>query len=95
MPCDLNCGPLLFSTKDGIIAVAKLNYAFFNVFFDILKWEVARLIWIGFYKNNDNDKCFIGQLPKAIITNYIFELLGNVLSSLKKTSLGRPFVEIK
>ena len=38
-------------------------------YFDNLhvEWNQLRLFWIGFYKNTDNDKCFIAKLPKDIV----------------------------
>ena len=36
--------------------------------FDVrLNWKFERIIWIAFYKNNENDKCLIDQLPKDIV----------------------------
>ena len=30
-------------------------------------WNVVRLIWIAYYKNELNDKCHFDQLPKDIV----------------------------
>ena len=32
-----------------------------------LEWRKERIIWIGFYNNDDNEKCLIGLLPKDIV----------------------------
>ena len=32
-----------------------------------MRWDVARLLWIAHLKNNNNDECFLGKLPKDII----------------------------
>ena len=34
-------------------------------------WKRERLIWIAFEKNNDNDECLFGLLPKDIILEII------------------------
>ena len=31
------------------------------------KWQIERLIWIGYEKNSDNDKCLIAKLPKDLV----------------------------
>ena len=36
-----------------------------------LKWEIARLLWIGYLKNNDNPKCLLPKLPKDIIIHIL------------------------
>ena len=41
-----------------------------------LKWEIIRLIWIAFEKN-DSEQCYLSQLPKDLIV-YIISFLGNV-----------------
>ena len=32
-----------------------------------LKWEIHRLLWIGYQKNVDNNKCYFAKLPKDVI----------------------------
>ena len=35
-------------------------------------WNIARVIWIAFYKNEDNTKCdFWPNLPKVIVTEIL------------------------
>ena len=41
-----------------------------------LQWEKERIIWIGFYNNDDNEKCLIRLLPKDIVFS-ILQFLGN------------------
>lgn len=36
-----------------------------------LSWEIHRLLWIGYYKNQDNDNCIFSQLSKDIIKKII------------------------
>ena len=31
------------------------------------KWKIERIIWIGYEKNIDNDKCLIAKLPKDLV----------------------------
>lgn len=44
---------------------------FGNVSFEIsyqkIEWEVERLVWIGYLKNDDNDDCFVSQLSKDLV----------------------------
>jgi len=37
--------------------------------YPIMQWECQRIIWIGFYKNQGNEKCMFGSLIKDIIKN--------------------------
>ena len=32
-----------------------------------VSWDQLRIFWIGYYKNSENDKCFVDCLPKDII----------------------------
>ena len=32
-----------------------------------IKWQIERIIWIGFLKNENNDECLIPQLPKSVV----------------------------
>ena len=53
------------------------NYYSFNILLCGFKWEIIRIIWIGFYKNdNNNDKCFIATLSKDLI-KHIIKFIGN------------------
>ena len=31
------------------------------------EWNMERLLWIGFYKNNNNEYCFVRKFPKVIV----------------------------
>lgn len=31
------------------------------------RWNEIRLLWIAFFKNRNNDKCYISKIPKEII----------------------------
>lgn len=31
------------------------------------QWEIERIIWIGYEKNIDNNKCYISKLPKVLV----------------------------
>lgn len=50
-----------------------------------LKWDTVRIIWIGFYKNDNNDSCFVDRLPKDIVLN-IFHFL--ILDKEKNTGIN-------
>ena len=52
------------------------SYGYFNIISHCLKWKIARLIWIAFYKNKENQDCLMQILPKDII-HHIFQFLTN------------------
>ena len=35
------------------------------------QWNVERMIWIGYNKNNDNQQCFLPSLPKDVIRSIL------------------------
>ena len=40
----------------------------FQIHYSQIQWKCERVIWIGFHKNiNNNNKCFVANLPKDII----------------------------
>ena len=49
----------------------------FDIFVYYVEWSVTRIVWIGFYHNVDNDKCYIDRLPKDVV-KYILSLLGRI-----------------
>lgn len=70
----------IIKTRNGwyrtIIVLHGKDSFCFNVFSNFVEWKYARLLWIGFYKNDSNNACFIDSLPKDVI-NYIVAFLGN------------------
>ena len=50
------------------------------------KWKVVRLIWIGFYKNDDNKMCLIGKIPKDVI-QHLLCFLGTIFSTELTTGI--------
>ena len=62
------------------------HYCLFNVYAHYVEARIERIIWIGFYKNANNDKCFIKNLPKDLIS-YILFLLGKQL-------MVKPYIKI-
>lgn len=52
--------------------VLQYNYAFvFDIYIDRVEWNIERLMWIGFYKNEKNDACLLHKLPKDLITHIV------------------------
>ena len=47
-----------------------------NVIQNYISWYQERMIWLAFYKNIQNEKCFINELPKDII-KYILVFFGD------------------
>ena len=71
----------------SFLVVQEHNYCKFTIYRHYLKPTIERQIWIGFYKNDDNNKCFIKKLPKDVII-YIFSFVG------KKKLLMPPCIAI-
>ena len=44
---------------------------------NILQWRAARVVWIGYYKNEKNSNCLINSLPKDLI-NHILRFVGDL-----------------
>ena len=79
--------------KKSIIVLQGVNKHFiFDVYIHYIEWNVERIVWIGFYKNNENNQCFIHQLPKDLI-NYVFKFLGKISAS-NNNHFSRPFIKI-
>ena len=38
-------------------------------------WSIQRVIWIGYYKNQQNDSCFLAKMPKDVINLIILQFL--------------------
>lgn len=62
----------------NVIAMQGRRYCVFKIYFDYLTWDVARLLWIAFNKNGDNEKCLFDLLPK--------DLLKLILTFLRKVN---------
>ena len=61
-----------------IIVMQQTNCKYLNIFTHCIEWKIARIIWIGFYKNDKNDDCFIPILGKDIV-HFILKFLGYTL----------------
>ena len=55
----------------SIIVMQKYNYYSFNVLLHRISWKILCLIWIGFYKNENNKKCYLYLLSKDLILHII------------------------
>ena len=69
-----------------LLILQNKSYCILNIYVHYIEARIERIIWIGFYKNNDNNKCLIQTLPKDIII-YILYLLG-------KQSMTTPYIKI-
>lgn len=74
-------------TNQSMIVLQRRKHFIFDIHVDYVEWNVARIIWIAFYKNRHNSNCFIGQLPKDLIKS-ILDLVGAVNGQMT------PFVKI-
>ena len=75
----------------SIVVLQKKQHFVFDVYVHSIEWDIARIIWIGFYKNSENDKCFIHQLPKELL-KCILGLLGKT-TGLKNANRA-PYIKI-
>ena len=83
-------------SKKSIIVLQGVDKHFiFDVYIHYIEWDVERIIWIGFYKNNKNNQCFMDQLPKDLI-KHILKFLGkiSVSNNSDNNQARRPFVKI-
>ena len=72
---------------EKLVILHGKNYFDLNIYIHYLEEKIERIIWIGFYKNNENNKCLIKTLPKDLII-YILDLLG-------KQSMKNPYIKIR
>ena len=61
--------------NQNIIVLHKYDCFVFDFCLHYLSWEVARIVWIGFEKNVNNDKCLLNLLSKDLI-KHVLSLLG-------------------
>ena len=71
---------------EKLLILHDTNYFYLNIYVDYIESKIERIIWIGFYKNKENNKCLIKTLPKDLI-NYVLYLLG-------KQSMIAPYIKI-
>ena len=71
---------------EKLLILHEKNYFYLNIYINYIESFIERIIWIGFYKNNENNKCLIKTLPKDLII-YILYLLG-------KKSMISPYIKI-
>lgn len=62
--------------------IQRQNYSCFDIYTG-LSWGVERQIWIGFHKNEMNDKCFIQMLPKDIVKKILDMLVSSTFDAIK------------
>ena len=87
LPFDCSQRPALLKYDDqSIILLQEHNYCKFNIYKYYLESKIERIIWIGYYKNNDNNQCLMKKLPKDLIL-CILELLGKQL-------VMKPYIKI-
>ena len=75
----------MVNDQSFLIAYAHRYYTF-NVYRHYCRSNIERIIWIGFYKNSDNNQCFIDKLPKDIIIH--------ILQFIGKQLILRPYIVI-
>ena len=62
----------LCNNGQSMLVFQNEDYFMFNIVLG--KWNIERIIWIAFYKNDENDKCLIDTLPKDIV-EYVLSFL--------------------
>ena len=90
MPFDCQRDPAVMMMKwnghDKLLILNGTNYFHLNIYIHYLTSKIERIIWIGYYKNKENNKCLIQTLPKDLII-HILCLLGN-------QSMITPYIKI-
>ena len=71
---------------EKLLILYDKNYFSLNIYTDYIESKIERIIWIGFYKNTQNNKCLIKTLPKDLIIE--------ILYFLGKQSMKTPFIKI-
>ena len=71
---------------DKLLILHEKNYFHLNIYINYIESKIERIIWIGFYKNNENNKCLIKLLPKDLIIEILY-LLG-------KQAIKTPYIKI-
>ena len=75
----LNDGLCNGRDQDQTVFICQGNkYCLLNIYCNYVESKIERILWIGFYKNKQNKKCFIDKLPKDIIM-HILKLLGKLV----------------
>ena len=90
MPFDCHSYPAVMMMKcngdDKLLILYKKNYFHLNIYVNYIESFIERIIWIGFYKNAENNKCLIKTLPKDLIIHILY-LLG-------KQAMKSPYIKI-
>ena len=76
--CDCEATRLVYRSNNPnpvVIVINETNYYTFPIYVHYIEWCQERLIWIAFWKNEDNKQCLLGTLPKDII-NHILRFVG-------------------
>ena len=79
------------------IVMQNFNFCHFNTWNE-LDWNIQRIIWIGYYKNESNKKCLFPKLPKDIIKKIIHQYFFapiNMLGYLRLTNFPKDTIATK
>ena len=71
MLCNINNDNCNIYYEKSMIVMYGHNYFSFNILLHRIKWNILRIIWIGFYENMNNNKCYIDLLSKDVILHII------------------------
>ena len=64
------------------------NYFSFNILLHRISWKDIRILFIGFYKNDLNNQCFVNLLSNDLL-NHIIKFIG-IKSSKSKNKNNAP-----
>ena len=81
----------------NMLVIQKYTYFIFKIYVHYLEWDQTRIIWIAFYKNQDNKNVSLQNYPKILSNNcfYIYLLSKNLAKmNLKMTifALSEKFI---
>ena len=83
LPCEILEHSAVVDDENNCVHIIAGNRHWQVEFCDIIEdfpwyckinWENERIIWIAYFKNNDNKKCFLNQMSKDVIT-YVISFL--------------------
>ena len=65
--------------NQSVIIAHRQKYFELNIYNsrNSMEWGRERILWIGFYQNNDNNQCLMKRLPKDVL-KYILSFIGMI-----------------
>ena len=73
---DLESYPAVMSCNNDkcILIVSRHSYCKLNIYKHYIEPAIERIMWIAFYKNDNNNHCLIKKLPKELLFEILYFL---------------------